>query len=367
MPYRLCPKTVGTANVHVTGRNRVSSLASLVLSFGILTSIAQGVVAANPSRESDAAETPSIAVPANPDEVLGNDSCVKCHAKEMETWKRTLHARTFDELHRRPEAKQIAEKLGLRSIKHERRCAACHYTEQVDPQGLHHAIAGISCESCHGAAKRWLQVHHDYGAEGITRLTETPAHRQQRLTESMAAGMRNPVNVFLVAQSCLRCHTTADEELVNVGGHSAGSLDFEFVSWSQGTVRHNFVRGDGESNVANDSERIRIMFVSGIIAELEFSLRAVAAATQKDTYGLTVAKRAARAGARIKSVSDKVESSHLKEVVSVFDGVTLKLNNADQLLAAADQIAKWGIQFAADPSTDLSSLDPFIPSSDRYK
>ena len=60
--------------------------------------------------------------------------------------------------------------------------------------------------------------------------------------------MRNPVNVYLLAQSCYRCHTVPDERLVNVGGHHAGSLDFELVSWSQGTVRHNFVRTDGKVN-----------------------------------------------------------------------------------------------------------------------
>lgn len=311
---------------------------------------------------SSIADGAGIAGPADPHSVLGNESCVKCHAPEIQVWKQTPHARTFDELHRRPEAKQIASKLGLRSIKHAGRCVDCHYTQKAEPGGDIHVIAGVSCESCHGAANSWVELHQDYGGEGITRLSESPDHRQQRIARSVAAGMRNPANVYSVAQSCLRCHTTADEELVNVGGHSAGSLEFEFVSWSQGTIRHNFVRTDGKTNEVSSAERIRVMFVAGMVAELEASLRATAVATQKAKYGVTVAKRGARAGARIKSVADKVDSPILGKIVAVFDSVTLKLNNGAELNAAADKVATLGYQFAAqtDGST-LAALDGFIP------
>ncbi|MEM9586872.1 MAG: cytochrome c family protein, partial [Planctomycetota bacterium] len=245
--------------------------------------------------------------PTDPTLIVGNDACVKCHASEVRVWRQTPHFKTFEELHRRPEAKQIAKRLGLRSIKNEGRCIGCHYTTQQSPGSAHaaQAIAGVSCESCHGAARRWMDLHHDYGGETITRLTESPQHRQQRIASSVAAGMRNPHNVYAVAQSCLRCHTTADEELVNVGGHSTGSQDFEFVSWSQGMIRHNFVRSDGKTNDASDPARLRVMFVSGIIAELEASLRATAIATQKATFGVTAAKRAHRASKRVASIAAK--------------------------------------------------------------
>ena len=309
------------------------------------------------------------ATACDPDLVLGNQSCVKCHASEIKAWEKTPHARTFDELHRRPEAQQIAAKLGLNSIKHAGRCTACHYTPQTDSAtGSAHMIAGVSCESCHGAAKPWIELHHDYGGEGITRISEPATHRRQRIDRSVAMGMRNPANVYLVAQSCLRCHTTGDEELVNVGGHSAGSLDFEFVSWSQGTIRHNFVRTDGVTNEVSSQPRLRLMFVAGMIAELEASLRATAMATEKATFGLTAAKRAARAGARLKSVVAKVDQPILDQVVAVFASVTLKLRNADQLNRAADEVARLGFEFAADGSGEgLESLDRFSPSSDAWK
>ncbi|TWU22089.1 Perchlorate reductase subunit gamma precursor [Novipirellula galeiformis] len=322
---------------------------------------------ASPSASAGAAL--DSAAPAAPHLVVGNQACVKCHAAEIDVWRMTPHAKTFDELHRRPEAKQIAAKLGLQSIKNEGRCVACHYTQQTDLATNHtHVIAGVSCESCHGAAKNWLDLHHDYGGEGITRLSETDAHRKQRIANSIHAGMRNPANVYLVAQSCLRCHTAADEELVNVGGHSAGSLDFEFVSWSQGLVRHNFVRTDGKSNEVSSPERLRVMFVAGMIAELEAGLRATAIATEKASYGVTAAKRTARAAAKLKSVAAKVSVPTLDKILDEFATVTLKLNNQQELMQAADKIAQFGVAFADEVSgVELAPLDTYIPASDRWK
>ncbi len=215
--------------------------------------------------------------------------------------------------------------------------------------------------------KALLEAHHDYGGEGITRLTESPEHRQQRLAKSIALGMRNPHNVFLVAQSCYRCHTTADEELVNVGGHSTGSLDFELVAWSQGTVHHNFVRTDGKQNIQSSPERLRYMFVAGVMAEVESSLRGVAAATEKATFGLTVAKRAARAGARLQSLAAKIDDPRVNEAAEVFASVKIKLNNREQLLAAADRIAKLGYEFAAtESSPEAATMQVKLQTLDRF-
>lgn len=306
-----------------------------------------------------------IAAPAAPDQVVGNDACVKCHAAEINVWRATPHAKTFDELHRRPEAKAIAGKLGLTSIKHSGRCVACHYTRQTQSDsGAAHVIAGVSCESCHGAAKNWLDLHHDYGGPTATRASESAAHRAERIAASIHAGMRNPTNVYLVAQSCLRCHTTADEELVNLGGHSAGSLDFEFVSWSQGSIRHNFVSTDGKVNDLRGPEKLRVMFVAGMIAELEAALRATAAATEKATFGLTVAQRADRAIKRLQSVDKKIEDPHLKSVLEIASTIELRLNNQKPLQLAADEIAALGRQFAehADGNS-FAALDAYIPKA----
>lgn len=340
------------------------------------------------------AESTKPASPADPLNVLGNAACIKCHASEHSVWSNTPHARTFDELHRRPEAATIAKKLGVASVKHGERCVGCHYTQKpvgddstgdlqtyvTTPSASAgnfelEAIAGISCESCHGAARAWLETHHNYGGPQVTRETESAAHRADRIARSVALGMRNPHNVYLVAQSCYRCHTTGDEELVNVGGHPAGSLDFEIVSWSQGTVHHNFVQSDGKQNQASSPNRLRFLFVAGMIADTEAALRAVSTATVKAEYALTVAKRAARAGARLKSVAAKVNDARLNQAIEIFDSVKIKLNNATQLEAAADELARLGYEFANaenDPNEQalresLKSLDKFIPAEGKWK
>ncbi|MCP4945833.1 MAG: cytochrome C554 [Planctomycetaceae bacterium] len=340
------------------------SFTVLLLPVAIAAIISSAATSADPGSQS---LNLGAAEPADPNLVVGNEACIKCHAADIQVWKKTPHATTLDELHRRPEAKAIASKLGLNSIKNSGRCVACHYTQQQTPETALHVISGVSCESCHGAAKNWLAVHHDFGGEGLTSSDESPAHRSKRIADSVKAGMRNPKNVYAVAQSCLRCHTTADEELVNIGGHSAGSLEFEFVSWSQGLIRHNFLTSDGKSNRVSSPERLRLMFVAGMFAELEASLRATAIATEKATFGVTSAKRASRAGARLASIDAKIDSPQLRQIVDIFKSIKLQLNNESQLTAAANQIAVLGHEFAESNEADLSSLDRFIPGPDRYK
>lgn len=180
--------------------------------------------------------------------------------------------------------------------------------------------------------------------------------------------MRNPVNVYLVAQSCYRCHTVPDERLVNVGGHKAGSMDFEFVAWSQGTLRHNFVRTDGKVNEPSSKDRQRQMFMAGMIADLEFSLRATAAATEKADFGVNSAKRSARAAKRLAAAQGKLNQPLLDDILAVFQSVELKLNNRQQLTDAADMINTLGIRFAATVSgADLAAIESFIPPPENWK
>lgn len=320
-----------------------------------------------PSEQTADPRNTQLNVHLNPHEVVGVESCEKCHAAEISVWKQTPHHETFLTLHRKPEAQQIASKLGIASFKTDSACIKCHYTMQSAHSGLE-AIAGISCESCHGAAKNWVSIHNDYGGAGVTKEGETAEHRLARLKGSIAGGMRNPINVYMVAQSCYRCHTVPDERLVNLGGHNAGSMDFELVSWSQGMVRHNFLRTNGQTNDPSSPERLRQMFVAGMIAELEFSLRATAAATQKATFGVNAASRSARAAKRLAAAQTKLNQPLIDQVLAVYKSVELKLNNTTQLNEAADNVAALGVRFAATVSgNQLEAIEPFIPSQDRWK
>jgi predicted TIM-barrel fold metal-dependent hydrolase len=110
------------------------------------------------------------------------------------------------------------------------------------------------------------------------------------------------------------------------------------------------------------------MFVCGMIADLEFSLRATAVATEKATFGVNSAQRADRAAKRLEAAQGKLDQPLLSEVLTVYKSVKLKLNNKEELLAAANKIAALGIRFAA--TVDGNSLEPvhkYIPSADRWK
>ncbi len=297
--------------------------------------------------QASAAETDNIAseILNDPAKILGSDTCTKCHEKETLQWQQTPHFATFDKLHRTPEAKAIAERMGLGSIKRNGTCVACHYTQQLVGARIR-VVSGVSCESCHGAAKDWIVLHSDYGGPNITQETETPEHRQERIAASVHAGMNNPANLYLIARQCLSCHTTPNEELVNVGGHAAGSPEFELVSWSQGLVRHNFLRTNGASNAAATPAELRVMYVVGVLADLEASLRATAAATSKAPFGIASAQRTARLKKKLYDNSKLVSDPQIDDALQAALAVPLQLNQKEQLTAAADTVGKAAFEFA---------------------
>jgi hypothetical protein len=303
----------------------------------------------------------------DPAKILGPDSCAKCHEKEMLQWHATPHFATFDTLHRKPKAKAIADRLGLGSIKRNDTCLACHYTVQ-EVNSRTRVIAGVSCESCHGAAKDWLALHNDYGGPGVTKESETPEHHQHRIAASVKAGMNNPANLYLIARQCLSCHTTPNEQLVNIGGHAAGSPEFELVSWSQGMVRHNFLRTNGASNAAATPDQLRVIYVVGVMADLEASLRATAAATTKAPFGIASAQRAARLKKKLYEIGELIDDPHVRKALQAALAVPLKLNHRTELSVAADAVGAAAFMFAtqADGNT-LAALDPLLPAPNHYK
>lgn len=303
----------------------------------------------------------------DPGKTTGPLRCAKCHENEVRVWQQTPHAQTFEALHRQPEAKAIAQRMGLRSVKRGDVCLNCHYTSQ-EQYGQTSIIAGISCESCHGAAEDWITIHNDYGGPTLLKSQESAAHKQERRTRSMSLGMRNPTNIYSIARSCLQCHSVPNESLVNVGGHQAGSLDFELVSWSQGRNRHNFMRTNNTTNAENSPSRLRVMFVAGLMADLEFSTRATAKATEKNRYGLTVANRAAQVAVKLKAIQDQINDPHLGKALNAFSQAVLKTNNQGQLESIADQIQQAGMDFADQADGErFSGLDPQLPGRESYR
>jgi hypothetical protein len=304
------------------------------------------------------AQTPDAA------KVRGPEACAECHTAEMDAWKGTQHYKTFNAMHRKPEAQQIATKLGIATIKRESLCVNCHYTEKATGSGKD-VIAGIACESCHGAGKDWIDLHGDYGGKKVEKSMETPAHRKQRIERSQARGMLQPTFIYPVASRCYQCHTVPNERLVNVGGHKAGS-DFELVAWTEGEVRHNFQTSD--TNPEDRPERKRVMYVVGQSLALEANLRGVSKATEKGNYAAEMAKRVVAARENLKKINGLIRIPEVEEMIAVAEKAQLKLNNENELVKAADQVAKAVQKFAVgSDGKKLAALDSLLPSQSQYK
>jgi Cytochrome c554 and c-prime len=302
----------------------------------------------------------------DPTKVVSAEQCMKCHASEYNVWKNTPHSQTFEELHRSSKAQEIAQKMQVNSIKRGGMCIECHYTAEQKQDKLR-PISGVSCESCHGAALDWLTVHNDYGA-GANKQSESKDHNDQRVRMSIELGMRNPNNPYLIARSCLSCHTVPREDLVEQGGHSAGSANFELVSWSQGSIRHRFLESNGTENRASGPARLRLIYLCGVVADLEFSTRATARASRKSTFGMTAAKRAADNAIKLKSIYDQSQHPVLKDILACFAKAELRTNNEAQLTQIANQIQQHGQRLALDfDASTFAFLDAQIPTPENYK
>ena len=232
-------------------------------------------------------------VATDPAKIVGPNACAECHKQEAEAWKGTHHFKTFREMPRNTEANEIAEKMGVRRIKSESLCLNCHFTVQ-QKNNKEEPIAGISCESCHGAGQDWIKVHS--GFSGKKEQTETKAEEEARWKLADSKGMIRPRSLYQLAKNCYGCHVVPEEDLVNKGGHRAGSA-FELVSWSQGEVLHNTWYSKGKDNVPASAARKRMLYLVGLGVELETALRAVGKATVRKPYAFEMAN-ARRPGAQ---------------------------------------------------------------------
>ena len=296
----------------------------------------------------------------------GPASCAECHLQEIEAWKLSVHFKTLDTMHRRPETVAMLAKLGLKNMKSEASCVECHYTSELILDQAQ-VTAGISCESCHGAGADWAKTHGDYG-EGFTKATEPAEHRTKRRATAIANGMLNPDNLYGVGANCYSCHILNDEKTANAGGHSAGSAGFNLLTWSQGEVRHTILSHDNKANPEATPEHRRLLYVVGCILETEFSFRATARATEKAAYGVASARRADAARKQLEKIQSLAPTPELAPIIAVAKPAGLRLHNAAELTAAADRIAALGHEFAARVTGDrLAGVDPLLPGPAEYK
>ena len=300
----------------------------------------------------------------DPDRYVTADQCGECHVSEIEVWAKTSHSTGFKTMHQKDSAKTIAQKLGFKLIKRNSLCIRCHYTPVIK-RGQLRALSGVSCESCHGAGRDFVDVHNNYGGKGVDAKTETPEHRAQRIEKSRQAGMRRPSDLYSVVESCFQCHLVPNEQLVNVGGHGSGGGNFEYVEWSQGEIRHNFLEAlisdEQPENEERSAERKRLMYVVGRSVDLEYSLRGVAAATEKGIYLKAMTRQARVALGEVREIASRVRLPEIDSMQNVVRTVKVSLNNRNALLKAANKIAEATKTFVSKyDGTQLASLDPLI-------
>lgn len=304
------------------------------------------------------------AVASDPAKIVGPNACAECHKQEAEAWKGTHHFKTFREMPRNTKANDIAKRMGVRRIKSESLCLNCHFTVQ-QKDNKPEPVSGISCESCHGSGQDWIKLHS--GFSGKTEKTETKAEEEARWKMADSKGMIRPHSLYQLAKNCYGCHVVPQEDLVNKGGHKAGSA-FDLVSWSQGEVRHNTWYSKGKDNVPASAARKRMLYLVGLGVELETGLRAVAKATVRGAYAFEMAKRVDRARKQLAAAAKAAPNvPEIAKMVEFSHSAGLKLNNEPFLTAAADGVSKLlaSISETYDGST-LTGLDGLIPEPDKF-
>lgn len=296
---------------------------------------------------------------------LGPKSCANCHKISIRAWKNTHHFKTFKELPKRDSAKEIAGKMGIKRMKSKSDCLDCHFTSKPKKSKTK-VVAGISCESCHGPARDWMDIHSDFGGKGVKAADETPEHKVARYEQSVQKGMIRPANLYDVGKNCYSCHTVPNEKLVNIGGHTAGS-EFELVQWSQGEVRHN-VWYDESTNNPSKTERLRMMYVIGKALDLEYALRGLAKVTEEQKYYTSMSDRYKNSLSDLQKISGMIKAPELGNVIAAGKGVEVKPNNQESLLAAADKVSRANKEFANKyDGSQFAGIDALLPAESDYK
>jgi len=189
---------------------------------------------------------------------LGAPSCSSssCHGGAGANKDQYLVWSKYDYHHARPyatletaRAEHIAEALKLGDPTRSAACTACHAPLQTVPndllsQGLK-ISDGVSCESCHGPAERWLRGHtrHDW------------SH-----ADRVRAGMRDLRSVYVRANTCVACHQTLGSD-IRQAGHP--ELFFELDGQTVSQPKH--------WRTANDKPGAQIWLVGQAVALREMS------------------------------------------------------------------------------------------------
>lgn len=221
---------------------------------------------------------PAARAPTAPPRYQGASSCsaAGCHgssesktgdASAYRIWlTRDPHARAFavlrDERSRRITARLAGMKREPAPPHEDARCLNCHV--HPDAQTSRHAPAfafeeGVSCESCHGPAERWVEEHwSDWKTHAV------------KYEARLALGMIPTKDLGIRARLCAGCHVGDSERDVNHDLIAAGHprLNFEYSAFMANLPRH----WDTAEEREDDSDRGARAWAIGQVASARAAL-----------------------------------------------------------------------------------------------
>lgn len=311
-----------------------------------------------------------------PEDIIAAGRCGTCHERELKSWQNSHHYSTYKTLPESELAEDIADKLDIFDITEEGKCLQCHFTmRKASPTSPPKALSGVSCELCHGAGREWYNVHSDLGEYTNNPDEEPPEHREARLKAAQAKGMRDLTDLYTFGRSCFECHTVPEERIVNLTAHEAGS-PFEFVAWSQGEVRHNFL-ANPVVNTQRPREHLHIMYIVGRLLDLEFGLRGVAQATKDGRYAQAMAARTLRARNHVVDIilpSERLRKDrvNIPELEAIVKAVPAKFSYGERegYMALAEHVGSLTRKMLENEKeyvSEFKKVDRLVPLSNAYK
>lgn len=167
---------------------------------------------------------------------------------EFITWQTdrygNMHAKAYAKL-LTPEAKSMADKLGLGSPERAGVCLDCH-TDHVPEElrGERFLLSdGVGCEACHGGAGDWISSH---------------TSPQASLDDNLARGMFPTHDPVQRGRLCLSCHLGNGNRMIThrimAAGHPRLSFELDTFTYLQPhhEVTDDYIRRKGPQNGVRD-------------------------------------------------------------------------------------------------------------------
>ena len=171
------------------------------------------------------------------------------------------------------------------------------------------------------------------------------------------------MDAYNISKSCFECHIIDDEELVNKGDHHTFS-NFELVAWLSGEVRHNVHRNHASANPEASIERRRVLYLTGLLLDVEFTLKALSKSTKEGNYRTDLLNH-------LDTLNTSVRKAHSLTKLPLLEKVSATIPNEFEpptsLIEKADQIARLNKQLIAKSDHfSLEALDSLLPRPDQY-